>query len=188
MLQRVRAHYKDERISKWDIFNYVYAVLHHRAYRAQFAQNLQRDIPRVPFADDFRQLADVGGKLVDLHLNYETADPFPLEWRESSHAPLSSRVNERMRLDRANRAIVVNESLRLVGIPEEAFEYVLGTRTALEWIIDQYQYEEDAETGSIADPNDSDDDESVVKLIERVTTVSVATAALVKSLPPLPLD
>ena len=57
-----------------------------------------------------------------------------------------------MRLDRPNRAIVVNESLRLVGIPEEAFEYVLGTRSALEWITDQYQYEEDVETGEHFEP------------------------------------
>jgi predicted helicase len=183
-LQQFREHYKDTRISKWDIFHYVYALLHYPVYREHFAENLQREIPRIPLAKDFGVCADIGKKLIDLHLTYEEAEPYELEWIENPSEPLSYKVNDQMRLDKERGVIEVNSSLRVAGIPTAVFNYVLGTRSALEWIVDQYRCEKDVEAGIISDPNDATDEQFIVRLIERVTRVSINTLQLIKGLPP----
>src|SRR5260370_38664848 len=89
-----------------------------------------------------------------------------------------------MSLNKDPGTIAVNSSLALSGIPSEALEYVLGTRSALEWIVDQYRYETDPHTGVVSDPNDPADEQFIVRLIERVTAVSLATIEQLKGLPP----
>jgi predicted helicase len=182
-LAEFRARYNDYRISKFDILHYVYAMLHHPLYRQRFAQNLQREIPRVPLVEDFRRCAEIGERLVQLHLSYEEATPFELEWIENAEVPLSYRVGDRMRLNRDRGTIKVNTSLTLAGIPATAFNYVLGTRSALEWVIDQYRYQEDPETEIVSDPNNPEDEQYIVRLIERVTSVSVETVRVINRLP-----
>ena len=76
-------HYGSAAISKWDIFHYIYAVLHHPAYREKFADNLKRELPRIPFAPDFADFARAGRELARLHVDYETLEPWPLEWIET---------------------------------------------------------------------------------------------------------
>ncbi|HLH36410.1 MAG TPA: type ISP restriction/modification enzyme [Alloacidobacterium sp.] len=182
-LQELRDHYADSGISKWDIFHYVYAVLHHPLYREHFAQNLRNEIPRVPLVKDFWKCSEIGRQLKELHLAYESVSPHALEWRESATEPLSYRVTESMVLSREHGTIRVNSSLTLAGIPAEAFDYVLGTRSALEWVVDQYHYDAAPESDITSDPNDPEDEEFIVRLIERVTTVSLSTVKLVKQLP-----
>jgi predicted helicase len=183
VLGEFRRNYADAGISKWDIFHYVYAMLHHPLYRERFAENLKTEIPRLPLSKDFRGCCDIGRQLKELHLTYEQAEPFELEWKENPGEPLSYRVTDRMFLDRDGGSIKVNSSLTLAGIPSEAFEYVLGTRSALEWIVDQYRYDPDPETGFTSDPNDTADEQFIVRLIERVTAVSTGTVKLLKQLP-----
>jgi predicted helicase len=184
VLEEFREHYTDAGISKWDIFHYVYAMLHHPLYRERFAENLKTEIPRLPLAKDFRRCCDTGRQLKELHLTYEQAEPYELEWKENPGEPLSYRVADRMFLDKDAGSIKVNSSLTLAGIPSEAFEYVLGTPSALEWVVDQYRYDADPETGITSDPNDPADEQFIVRLIERVTAVSVSTIKLLKDLPP----
>jgi predicted helicase len=186
-LGEFRDHYNDKGISKRDIFDYVYAMLHHPKYRDRFAENLQKEIPRLPMAKDFRRCADIGHRLIDMHVGYEQAERFELEWLENPDEPLSYRVTGRMRLDEETGSIEVNSSLTLAGIPETAFEYVLGTRSALEWIVDQYRYEEDEDGNVLSDPNDQLNEKYIVEHIERVTTVSLETVTLIRGLP-LELD
>lgn len=181
-LTQFRDHYSDPEISKWDIFYYVYVVLHHPDYRAKFADNLKRELPRIPFAPDFRSFADAGRKLADLHLNYETVEPYKLKWIEANGKPLSYRV-EKMRLNKDKSAVTVNDSLTLAGIPPEAFDYKLGNRSALDWVIDQYQVTTDKRSGITSDPNRADDERYIVDLVGRVVAVSVATVDIVKALP-----
>jgi predicted helicase len=102
-----------------------------RSHRA-----FQKEISRLPLAKDFHRCAAVGEKLVGLHLGFENAKRFDLEWFENPTEPLSCRVTGRMRLNKEAGTIEVNNSLTLAGIPEAAFDYVLGTRSALEWIVD----------------------------------------------------
>jgi predicted helicase len=189
-LAQFRAQYKDKSISKLDVFHYVYALLHHPTYRTTYAANLKRELPRIPFvksAADFRALVSAGGRLADLHVNYEAQPEYRLERVENAEAALDWRV-ERMRLSKDKSSIVYNDFLTLEGIPPEAFEYRLGNRSALEWIIDQYQVSTDRRSGITNDPNRADEPDYIVKLIGKVTTVSVETVKIVRSLPDLQLS
>jgi predicted helicase len=182
-LGEFRSHYDDKSITKRQIFEYVYAVLHHPAYRDTFAQNLRAGIPRIPYAEDFKTCADIGAKLVKLHVGYESADIFDLTWVEHATLPLSYAIDGKMRLDKDLGTVVVNDSLTLEGIPSQAFEYRLGTRSALEWVVDQYRLEQDEDGAVTSDPNDKDNEKYIVDLIGRVTTVSIKTLELVSELP-----
>jgi predicted helicase len=105
----------------------------------QIADNLKRELPRIPFAADFRTFATAGKGLAALYLDYEKLEPYKLKWIETEDVPLSYRVEDKMRLSRDKPTLQVNPSLTLSGIPPETFQYRLGNRSALEWVIDQYQ-------------------------------------------------
>jgi predicted helicase len=145
-LEQFRSHYKDRLVTKWDTFHYVYAVLHHPLYRERYAANLKRELPRIPFAPDFRAFADTGKQLAEIHVNYEQQTEYPLERIEKPGAQLDWRV-ERMKLSKDKRSLIYNDFLTLSGIPPEVFEYRLGNRSALDWIIDQYQVSTDKRSG-----------------------------------------
>lgn len=133
-------------------------------------------------APDFRAFADAGRALADLHLNYERAAPHPLRWVEAQGRPLSYRV-ERMRLNREKTALQVNESLTLADIPPEVYEYRLGNRSALEWVINQYQVTTDKRSGITSDPNRPDEPHYIVDLVGQIVTVSLETVRIVGGLP-----
>ncbi|MBI5759372.1 MAG: N-6 DNA methylase, partial [Planctomycetales bacterium] len=181
-LEQFRKHYKNKKITKWDIFHYVYGLLHHRGYCEKFADNFKRELPRIPLAPDFAVFRKAGGKLAQLHLEYETQKEYPLDWIETPGVPLSYHV-EKMKLTKDKSALVVNPSLTLVGIPPETFRYRLGNRSALEWVIDQYQITEDKRSGIRSDPNRPDDPEYIVRLVGQVVHVSVETVRIVEGLP-----
>jgi predicted helicase len=184
-LEHFRKQYGDNKITKWDIFYYVYGVLHHPEYREKYAENLKRELPRIPLAKDFGAFAEAGKELARLHIEYEKLEPFKLKFLENKDLPLSYRVEDKMRLSKDRRSLRVNDSLRLGGIPPETYEYRLGNRSALEWVIDQYQVTEDKHSGIRSDPNRPDDPEYIVRLVGRVIRVSLETVNLVKSLPAL---
>jgi predicted helicase len=213
-LQEFQTRYGDPKISKWDIFHYVYAVLHHPQYRERYAANLRRELPRIPFVgaevtrltlkpgakatkDDrassrrllqdaavFHAFAAAGKKLAELHVGYEHQPEFPLHRRENPQSPLNWRV-EKMRLSKDKTSLTYNDFLTLDGIPPETFEYRLGNRSALEWVIDQYQVSIDKRSGITNDPNRPDDPEYIVRLLGQVITVSLETVKVVKGLPAL---
>ena len=183
-LKQFRGQYKDKKLSKWDVFHYVYGLLHHPGYRAKFADNLKKSLPRIPFAPDFRAFAAAGQQLAELHLNYETVEPWPLGSEEAAGVPYNPRVLDKMKLSKDRTKLVVNPSLILSGIPPEAFEYRLGNRSALEWVIDQYRVTEDKRSGVRSDPNRPDDPDHIVNLVYRVVRVSVETVKIVAGLPP----
>jgi predicted helicase len=184
-LEHFREHYSDEEITKWDIFYYVYAVLHHPEYRARYGENLKRELPRIPLATDFWGLSKAGKQLARLHTDYEKLEPYGLKYLENKDLPLSYRVEDKMRLSRDRRSLRVNDSLTLGGIPPEAFEYRLGNRSALEWVIDQYRVTEDERSGIRSDPNRAEDPEYIVRLVGQVIYVSLETMKIVGSLPGL---
>lgn len=181
-LAAFRKHYRDDRISKWDIFYYVYAVLHHPAYRRKYKANLKHELPRIPTAPDFWAFARIGKRLAEIHIDYEKQPEYELDRVENPEAKLSWRV-EKMRFSKAKDCILYNDFLTLVGVPPEVFEYRLGNRSALEWVIDQYQVSIDKRSGITNDPNRSDDPEYIVRLIGQVITVSMETVKLIRSLP-----
>ena len=183
-LDRFRAHYRDDTITKWDIFHYVYGLLHHPAYRERYQADLKRDLPRIPFAPDFRAFAEAGARLATIHVGYEEQPEYRLRQVETPGAPLDWRV-EKMRLSKDKAQLRYNDFLTLDGIPAEAFGYRLGNRSALEWVIDQYRVKTDKRSGIVNDPNRGDDPEYVVRLIGKVISVSLETVGIVEGLPEL---
>lgn len=185
-LEQFQTHYQDPKITKWDIFHYTYALLHHPHYRQRYAANLKRELPRIPFAPEFHPFATAGKRLTEIHINYEQQPEYRLKHIENKDLPIDWRV-EKMRLSKDKTQIKYNDFLTLTGIPPETFEYKLGNRSALDWIIDQYQVSTDKRSGITNDPNRLDDEEYIVRLIKQVITVSLETVKIVKGLPDLGL-
>ena len=184
-LAEFRTHYGDDTITKWDIFHYNYALLHHPIYREKYEMNLKRDLPHIPFTEDFWGFATAGGQLADLHVNYESAPKYDgLRYIEIPGVPIDWCV-EKMRLSKDKTQLKYNDFLTLDGIPAEAFDYRLGNRSALEWVVDQYRVKTDKRSGIVNDPNREAEPRYIVDLIARVIHVSLKTVEIVAKLPPL---
>ena len=183
-LAQFRAQYQDDTITKWDIFHYVYGLLHHPGYRERYQANLKRELPRIPFAPDFRAFAAAGARLAQLHVGYEEQPEYPLTQVETPDMTLDWRV-EKMRLSKDKTQLRYNGFLTLNGIPAQAFAYRLGNRSALEWVIDQYRVKTDRRSGIVNDPNRAADPQYILRLIGKVISVSLETVKIVESLPEL---
>ncbi len=183
-LDTFRKEYQDSAIAKWDIFYYIYALLHHPTYREKYADNLKRELPRIPYAPDFHGFANAGKRLAEIHINYEQQPEDPLTFIENDEVPLNWRV-EKMKLSKDKTQLVYNEFLTLADIPPKVFEYRLGNRSALDWISDRYQVKIDQRSDIENDPNRLDEEEYIVRLIGQVITVSLETVDIVDNLPSL---
>ncbi len=171
-------------MTKWDVFYYVYAMLHHPRYRERYVENLKRDLPHIPLLhrkEVFLKSVGIGRRLMDIHLHYEQTKEYPLKWIENHDVPFSLYV-EKMKLTPDKTAVVINESLTLSGIPQECFAYRLGDRSALEWVIDKYQISEDKRSRIVSEPNELDDEGRIIRLVGKVLAVSVETVRLVNEL------
>ena len=197
-LDAYRARY-GEWVTKDHIFAYIYGILHSPDYRERYEADLAKLLPRIPevaTAEAFRAFSEAGQRLLELHIGYEAASPYPLEERLSPRAPAGPeryRV-QKMRWAGTSKAqdrstIVYNDWITLAGIPDEAHEYVVGPRSALEWLLDRYRVTTDKDSGIVNDPNDwgaeIGEPRYIIDLVKRVTTVSVETMRIVKALPPL---
>ena len=198
-LRQFREHYGDDGISAEDVFAYTYAMLHDPAYRQRYEVDLRREFPRVYFQEDFAWWAEQGRELLDLHLGFETAEPWPLERVDSptAHPELvegrtagpstgsgrAARVI--LRADREKGIIQLDDRTALAGVPPDAWEYRLGSRSALEWVLDQYK-ERKPRDPTIAERFNTyrfaDHKERVIDLLGRVCAVSAFTSAIVDEL------
>lgn len=191
-LNKFKEHYKPEtgtgkaarKITKEAIFHYCYAVLHDPVYREKYAQNLKREFPRIPFYPNFWQWAEWGRALMDLHIGYEAVEPHALtrtnipdeKARAAGQPPKAM-----LKADKEAGRIQLDSETTLSGIPPEAWNYKLGNRSALEWILDQHK-EKKPKDPTIREKFDTyrfaDYKEKVVDLLMRVTTVSVRTVEI----------
>ena len=186
-LTEFQTHYRDDTITKWDIFHYNYGLLHHPDYREKYEANLKRDLPHIPFAKDFWGFAEAGARLADLHVNYESQPEYDkLRFVQNPDVPLNWRV-EKMKLSKDKTSLIYNDFLTLGNIPAKVLDYRLGNRSALEWVVDQYRVKTDKRSGIVNDPNRTDDPQYIVKLIGKVITVSLETVDIVNGLPELSL-
>ena len=181
-LRQFHEHYGDDDISSEDVFAYVYAMLHDPAYRERYEIDLRREFPRVYFQDDFDWWAQQGRELLDLHLEFETAESWPLERNEKDGVTPTRAI---LRADKERGVITLDEQTTLAGIPAAAWEYRLGSRSALEWVLDQYK-ERKPRDPTIRERFNTyrfaDHKERVVALIGRVCTVSTFTTGIVNEL------
>ena len=183
-LARFRLNYRDDTITRWDIFHYVYGLLHHPEYRERYQANLKHELPRIPYEPDFWKYAQAGERLAEIHVGYEDMPEYQLEFIENPELPLDWCV-KKMKLSKDKTQIVYNDFLTLAGIPPKALDYRLGNRSALEWIVDQYGVKTDKRSGIVNDPNREDDTQYIVKLIGKVIAVSMETVGIVEGLPGL---
>ena len=193
-LRMFREHYSDDAITKDDIFDYVYGILHAPSYREQFANDLSKMLPRIPYAPDFYAFAEAGAVLASLHLNYETCEPYPglevepvtpsLLWEEKpEHFLLGTRAM-RFADKETKTTLIINEHVQLSGILEEAHRYVINGRTPLEWFIDRYKIKKDKNSGITNDPNGwFKNPRDLITAIERIVHVSVESAKIIEALP-----
>ena len=180
-LSHYQKHYQDDSITKWAIFYYVYGLLHHPGYREKYAANLKRELPRLPMAKDFWAFSKAGKKLADLHINYEQQPAYPLKMIENPKVPFSLRVSK-MRLSKDKKQLIYNDFLTLDGIPSAVFDYKLGNRSALEWVIDQYRIKVDKRSGIVNDPNREQDESYIIELVKKMMTVSLETLKVIDKL------
>ena len=188
-LRAFRVRYNDNTITKDAIFDYVYGVLHAPVYRESFANDLSKEMPRVPFAPDFHAFAKAGRALAELHLGYETCGVHPLVVIPSQPGELARehfRLGARaMRFDDEEKTTLrVNDHVSLRGIPASAHKYQVNGRTPLEWFIDRYRIVQDKQSGIVNDPNGwFEDPRDLVNAVQRVVHVSVETTRIVEGLP-----
>ena len=184
-LAQFQAHYKDNTIIKWDIFHYAYGLLHHPEYRERYQENLKRDLPHIPFTKDFWGFAKAGARLTDIHVNYESQPEYDkLNSIETPEMQVDLSV-DRMKFSKDKTRLKYNEFLTLESIPTEVFDYRLGNRSALEWVVDQYRVKVDKRSSIKNDPNREEDPEYILRLIGQVITVSLETVDIVNRLPAL---
>ena len=169
-------------ISAEDVFAYVYSMLHDPAYRCRYAVDLRREFPRVYFQEDFAWWTQQGRELLDLHIGFESADPWPLERLDKDGVTPTRAI---LRADKERGVITLDEQTTLHGVPAEAWEYRLGNRSALEWVLDQYK-ERKPRDPTIRERFNTyrfaDHKERVVDLLGRVCAVSAFTTTIVNEL------
>ena len=190
-LHQFQVHYQNNAINKDAIFDYVYGVLHVPAYRERFANDLSKDIPRIPMAGDFHAFATAGTKLAALHLGYETCEEYPLEvvctppdTSDPEHYRLGRKAMKYA--DDEKSELIINQHIRLKRIPPEAHRYEVNGRTPLGWFIDRYKVSTDPRSGILNDPNAwFEDPGDIVTAVRRIVWVSVGTVGIVENLPDL---
>lgn len=190
-LDAVRAQF-GEAVSREDIFYAVYALLHAPTYRAKFAENLKRELPRLPLDElklsgaGWELLVETGRTLGDLHVGFESVKPFALSAHDTTPEgkTYSFRVEKMRWLDGKSR-LKVNDSIELSGFTPEMFAYKLGNRSALDWVVESFRVKDDKRSGLTSDPNREQEPRFILDLIGRVARVSLETQELVARLPEL---
>jgi predicted helicase len=164
----------------------VYAVLHQPAYRAKYELNLKREFPRIPFYDNFWKWVNWGQTLMALHLNYEQAAAYALQREDKDPESVRKAILPRLMARKETGVIEIDTLTTLRGVPKEAWEYRLGTYSALEWILERYK-EKTPKDPTIREKFNiykfADYKEKVIDLILRVCTVSVETMKIIKEMP-----
>ena len=187
ILERAQEQY-GHKVTRVDIFYYVYGFLHSPDYRRLYAADLKKMLPRIPLVDlprDFWAFSKAGRELAELHVNYETVEPFALI--EVGNKP--NLVVEKMRFPNKEdkSRIIYNSTLSLEGIPKDAYEYKINGKSAIEWVMERYQVTVNKDSNIRNDPNDWCNEQNnpryIWDLVKRIVTVSLETMKIVKSLP-----
>ncbi|WP_206614052.1 type ISP restriction/modification enzyme [Paenirhodobacter populi] len=195
------AAYPGETITKDDIFYYTYGLLHSEDYRRRFADNLTKELPRIPCVKkpaDFWAFVQAGRTLGDLHVGYETVEPYPVTIKQgdlslaSIDDPKKFFRVEKMAFGKGKDRSVIhyNANITLIDVPLAAYDYVVNGKTAIDWVMERQAVRQDKDSGIINDANDYanetiGDPRYPFDLLRRVITVSLETMKIVRALPPL---
>lgn len=196
--------YPGEAISKEDLFYYVYGILHSPDYRERYADNLSKELPRIPrvrTAKDFWHFSQAGRDLAALHLNYETVDAYPLTIETKGKLTDADYRVEKMKFAKVKdpatgksvndrSTVVYNTKITLRDIPEAAWGYIVNGKAALDWVMERQAVRVDKDSGIVNDANDwatetMSNAKYPLELFQRMITVSLETQKIVAALPPL---
>lgn len=184
-------------LNKEDVFSYVYGLLNSTDYQSKYQNDLKKDLARIPIVKNKEKYVEIGKELINLHLNYEEVSAYDEVNIKYSGTPdykvkkmkFAKKRNSEGKLEKDKTTIIFNNSITIENIPEKAYEYVVNGRSAIEWIMDQYQIKTDKKSGITDDPNDfSDDPKYIFNLLLSIINVSVQTVDLVNQLPKLEID
>ncbi|WP_313554244.1 type ISP restriction/modification enzyme [Stutzerimonas nitrititolerans] len=203
-LAHYQAAYPGEAISKEDLFFYIYGIFHSPDYRERFADNLSKELPRIPAvkqAADFWAFSKAGRTLAELHLNYETVQPYPLTIEAKGTLTDADYHVEKMKFAKTKdpetgksindrSTVIYNHRITLKGIPEAAWDYVVNGKAALDWVMERQAVRTDKASGIVNDANDwaietMGNPKYPLELFQRVVTVSLETQKIVCGLPAL---
>jgi predicted helicase len=203
-LAHFQAAYPTETITKEDVFYYIYGLLHSEDYKKRFADNLTKELPRIPCVKkvaDFRAFSKAGRDLAELHINYEEIEPYQVNYAEGtlfmdSYEDKDYRV-EQMKFGKKGKevdksTVIYNHKITMTGIPLEAYDYVVNGKPALEWVMERQAVTTHKDSGIVNDANlwaleIMHDAAYPLKLFQRIITVSLETMRIVKALPRLDL-
>jgi predicted helicase len=196
-LAHFQSAYPDELLSKEDLFYYIYGLLHSPDYRERYADNLNKELPRIPrvkTATDFWAFSKAGRELGELHVNYEDVPMYPGAKIDTGNKPLTDadyRV-EKMKYGKSKDLTTLhyNSKITVTGIPLEAYDYVVNGKPALDWVVERQSVRVDKASGIVSDANDwacetMGNPKYPLELFLRVITVSLETQKIVNSLPKL---
>ncbi|MGO5299668.1 type ISP restriction/modification enzyme [Lactobacillus amylovorus] len=184
-------------LSKKNTFNYIYGLLNSIDYQTKYQNDLRKNIARIPIVKNKMNYVEIGQKLINLHLNYETVpiyDRCRIEYKGTvdyrvRKMKFAKKRNAEGKLKKDRSTIIFNDSIAIENIPEKAYQYIVNGKSAIEWIMDQYQVKTDKKSGITDDPNDySDDPKYIFNLLLRIINVSVQTVDLINELPPLEIE
>ncbi len=198
-LAHCQAAYPDENITKEDLFYYIYGLLHSEDYKARYADNLTKELPRIPCvaqAADFWAFSQAGRDLAEWHIHYETVEPYPLtvDCGNTAFAELTAAdfyVTKMKFADKTDKSTVVyNAKITLKNIPLEAYDYIVNGKPALQWVMERQSVTTHKDSGIVNDANawaveTMGNARYPLELLQRVITVSLATLKIVQALPPL---
>ncbi|MCZ2159245.1 damage-inducible protein, partial [Bartonella sp. 220] len=205
-LTHFKAAYPHETITKDDIFYYVYGLLHSEDYRARYADNLSKELPRIPCvksAEDFWMFVTAGRELGNLHVNYETVEPYPVTFKKGDPKLTDISNPEKFYYvtemkfagnskDKDKSTVIYNSNITITDIPLEAYAYIVNGKPALEWVMGRQCVKTDKKSGIVNDANcyaveTIGNPAYPLELFQRVITVSLETMKIVKNLPKLEL-
>ncbi|WP_375702435.1 type ISP restriction/modification enzyme, partial [Bartonella sp. AA89HNZF] len=205
-LEHFKAAYPNQIITKDDLFYYVYGILHSEDYRARYADNLCKELPRIPCvktAEDFWMFVTAGRELGHLHVNYETVEPYPVTFKKGN--PKVTEISNpeefyyvtEMKFAGNNKEkdksiVFYNNNIIMTDIPLDAYEYIVNGKPALEWVMGRQCVKTDKKSGIVNDANryaveTVGNPAYPLELFQRVITVSLETMKIVKNLPKLVL-
>lgn len=203
-LGQFQSHYRDASITKGAIWEYLYGVMHAPDWRKKYKHDLQRNLPRLPLAEDFEAFRSAGAKLMSLHVGYETVPEHPVDClldgsvdndgtADPTTDPGAYRIDSSLSWGRddegqTDRSVLeINPRCRLVGIPAEAEQYQVSGRSPLRWAIDGLRHKRDKRSGVTSDPNEWDgwaeEPYNLIRHLRRLVYVSVESARIIDGLP-----
>ena len=184
-LKHFQKTYNDKRISKLDLFSYVYGILHNKDYKIKYQSNLKNDLPRIPEYVNFWKWSEWGKELMELHLNYEKVKKYPLKRIDIDPEKTRKAIVPKLKADKENDVIEIDTLTTLSGVPKEVWDYRLGTYSAMEWVLERHKEKQPRDLTIREKFNTykfEDYKEQVIDLLMRVCTVSVETMRIISEM------